>query len=147
MNSAKQGTQKIISCCIDKEIAFYDVDSYRIVWHGNYPKYFEEARCALLEQLGYPYAAMEESTYFFPVIDLQIRYIKTIIFKQRVKITATLAEWEHRLVIRYLISDADSGERLCKGSTTQVAVKMPEKITQFVSPAELINKVQEFLEK
>ncbi|MFT5136222.1 MAG: acyl-CoA thioester hydrolase [Arenicella sp.] len=146
MNWAKQDT-KVISCCIDREIAFYDVDSYRIVWHGNYPKYFEEARCALLEQVGYPYAAMEESTYFFPVIDLQIRYIKTIVFKQRIKIAATLTEWEHRLVIRYLISDADSGERLCKGSTTQVAVKMPEQITQYESPAELINKVQEFLQQ
>lgn len=101
----------------------------------------------MLEQVGYPYAAMEESTYFFPVIDLQIRYIKTIVFKQRIKIVATLTEWEHRLVIRYLISDADSGERLCKGSTTQVAVKMPERITQYESPAELINKVQEFLQK
>lgn len=132
----------MISSQFTMEVPFFDVDSYRIVWHGNYPKYFEIARCQLLEEVGYPYSKMEESGYFFPVIDLQARYIKPIVFRQNIQITATLKEWEHRLVIDYVIHDADSGDKLTKGRTQQVAVLMPEHVTQFQSPAELISNVE-----
>lgn len=136
---------KSISVIIEKDVPFYDVDSYRIVWHGHYPKYFEEARCALLEKIGFAYQQMEESGYFFPIIDLQTRYVKPLIFRQKIKIMARLKEWEHKLVINYLITDSESGEKLTKGSTTQVAVLMPENITQFESPAILVKRVEALL--
>jgi acyl-CoA thioester hydrolase len=129
----------------DMEVPFFDVDSYRLVWHGNYPKYFEIARCVLLEEIGYPYQKMEESGYFFPVIDLQVKYIKPIVFKQRILVQAHLREWEHKLVIDYLICDQGSSEKLTKARTQQVAVKMPEQITQFTSPRELINGIESAL--
>ena len=129
----------------DMEVAFFDVDSYRIVWHGNYPKYFEIARCQLLEKIGYPYQKMEESRYFFPVIDLQCRYVKPIVFKQKIRVKATLKSWQNKLEIDYLITDLSSGDKLTKGRTTQVAVLMPDQITQFQSPAELIDAVEALL--
>ena len=138
---------KSISVSIEKEVPFYDVDSYRIVWHGNYPKYFEEARCALLEKIGYDYQQMEASGFFFPVVDLNARYVKPLVFKQKVKIRAQLKQWEHKLLIDYLITDKDSGERLTKGSTTQVAVLMPGNVLQFESPQILISQVETFLAK
>ena len=124
------------------EVPFFDVDSYRIVWHGNYPKYFEIARCMLLEEIGFPYQKMEESGFFFPVIDLQTKYVKPILFKQKIQVQATLREWEHKLVIDYLITDLESREKLTKGRTQQVAVKMPEQITQFISPPELVSRIE-----
>ncbi len=123
------------------EVPFFDVDSYRIVWHGNYPKYFEIARCQLLEEIGFPYTKMEETGYFFPVIDLQVRYVKPIVFRQQIKVSAMLKDWEHKLVIDYRIHDAQTGEKLTKARTQQVAVLMPGNITQFQSPQELIDKV------
>ena len=135
-----------ISTYIDKEVPFYDVDSYRIAWHGNYPRYFEEARCALLEKIGYSYGHMEDSGYFFPVIGLCVKYVKPMVFKQQVRVSATLKEWQHKLVIDYLITDLASGERLTKASTTQVAVQMPDQVTQFESPAQLVQKVQAMIE-
>jgi acyl-CoA thioester hydrolase len=42
--------------CITAEteftVEFYDVDSMEIVWHGNYVKYLEKARCVLLDHIG-----------------------------------------------------------------------------------------------
>lgn len=131
----------MLSTSFSMEVPFFDVDSYRIVWHGNYPKYFEIARCQLLEEVGYPYSKMEESGYFFPVIDLRARYVKPILFKQNIEVRATLKDWEHKLVIDYLINDSETGEKLTKGRTQQVAVLMPGNITQFQSPQELIDQV------
>ena len=138
-------TSAKLSTSFDMEVAFFDVDSYRIVWHGNYPKYFEIARCALLEKIGYPYEKMEESGYFFPVIDLQSRYLKPLVFKQTVTVTATLKEWLNKLIIDYTIHDIKSGDLLTKGQTTQVAVLMPEKITQFQLPDLFIKNVGKLL--
>lgn len=128
-------------------VPFYDVDSFRIVWHGNYPKYFEVARCQLLDLFDYPYSKMEETGYFFPVIDLQVRYVQPIRFEQKIKVTASLKSWENTLEITYLITDLGSGQRLTKGRTTQAAVLMPGHITQYQSPPELIEKIQTALEK
>lgn len=123
------------------KVPFYDVDSFRIVWHGNYPKYFEVARCQLLDLIGFPYKKMEETGYFFPVIDLQVRYIQPIEFEQEITVTAMLKSWQTTLVIDYLITDTNTGTRLTRASTTQVAVLMPEQITQYQSPPELVEKI------
>ena len=55
---------------------FHDVDSIGVAWHGHYAKYFEIARCALLDSFGYGYNAMRESGFSWPVIDMRIRYVK-----------------------------------------------------------------------
>ena len=137
--------QSTLSASFEMQVPFFDVDSYRIVWHGNYPKYFEIARCKLLDMIEYSYSVMEESGYFFPVIDLKAKYIKPLIFEQNVKVTAELKAWENKLIIDYLIQDIDSNEIVTKAQTTQVAVLMPEKITQFQSPQLLIDNVQKLL--
>lgn len=123
-------------------VAFFDVDSYRIVWHGAYPKYLEIARGELLEKIGYTYDEMEKDQFFFPIIDMRIKYIDSLVVGQFFTITATLKEWKNKLVIDYIICDQVSGKRFTKAQTTQVAVKMPEKITQFNSPKKLIDAVQ-----
>jgi hypothetical protein len=47
---------------------FYDLDPMNVVWHGNYVRYLEVARCVLLEQIGYGYQEMQRSGYAWPVI-------------------------------------------------------------------------------
>ena len=130
---------------LDMQVAFYDVDSYRVVWHGNYPKYFEIARCKLLEQIGFTYEDMEGINHFFPVIDLQIKYVDSLVFDQYFTITATIKEWENKLVIDYQIRDAKTQKSITKAQTTQIAVKMPERITQFEAPKELRDKMATLL--
>lgn len=129
---------------MEYEIPFFDVDSYRIVWHGNYPKYLEMARCQLLEEIGCPYEEMESQNYFFPVVDMRVKYIKPLVFKQKIFLTSELVEWQNRLKIKYLIKDAHTGEVLTKAQTCQVAVLMPEHITQYVSPQFLLDKVNQW---
>jgi acyl-CoA thioester hydrolase len=108
---------------VELQVPFHDVDSVGIVWHGHYAKYFELARCALLDTFGYGYTQMVASGYIWPIIEFNLRYIKPARFEQKVRVRATLEEWEYRLKIAYVVTDAASGERLTKGHTLQVAVK------------------------
>lgn len=123
------------------QVQFFDLDPMEVVWHGHYVKYLEVARCALLDTIDYNYAQMKASGYAWPVIDMQLRYIDSARFGQWLKLRAEIVEWENRLKIGYLVSDAASGRRLLRASTTQVAVDMATREMCFVSPAVLFQKL------
>ena len=118
------GQQRGWEASVEIQIPFHDVDAMGIVWHGNYVKYFEIARCALLDSIGYNYGGMVESGYAWPVVNLRVRYPQPARFGQRIVVTAAIKEFEHRLRIAYLITDSESGRRMTRGSTVQVAVDM-----------------------
>jgi len=134
--------QKPTHCAeIALKIPFHDADMMAVVWHGHYAKYFEIARCALLDRIDYNYLAMRDSGYAWPIIDLRIRYVKSAVFGQDVTVRAALAEWENRLKIDYLITDALTGAKLVKGYTIQVAVDMLNNEMCLESPPVLLEKL------
>lgn len=128
------------SAAVEITIPFHDADPMNVVWHGHYAKYLELARRQLFDAIDYDYAAMIESGYSWPVVDMRIKYVKPIRFDQTVRIIATLREWEFRLKINYLIEDVETGEKLTKGHTIQVAVDQEGKMLD-QSPAILAEKL------
>lgn len=126
---------------VEIQVQFYDLDPMEVVWHGNYVKYLEVARCALLDAIGYNYAEMKASGYMWPVIDMNLRYAAPATFGQRLTVRAEIVEWENRLRIDYLVSDAATGRRLNRASTTQVAVDIASGEMCFVSPPVLFQKL------
>ena len=123
------------------EIPFHDVDVMRVAWHGHYAKYMEIARCELLEKIDYNCPQMEDSGYAWPVIDMRVRYAQPLRFQQKVRVTASLVEWENRLKVNYLIADAESGQRLTKAYTVQVAVDVASGEMLYASPEILFRKL------
>ena len=64
-------TKALLSATTELEVQFFDVDSMRVVWHGNYVKYLEVARCELLKLFDYSYLQMDReyfSQYFIEVV-------------------------------------------------------------------------------
>lgn len=120
---------------------FFDLDPMEIVWHGRYVKYLEIVRGVLLDSIDYNYAQMKASGYVWPVIEMRLRYIAPATFRQRLKLRAEIVEWENRLKIDYLITDALSGRRLTRASTTQVAVELATREMCFASPPVLVEKL------
>ena len=102
--------------------AFHDCDPMNVVWHGNYFKYFEIARCALLKRYDYDYPQMLESGYLWPVVDARVKYVRPLLFNQALRVRSRIVEWENRLKIEYEILDAESGQVLTRAMTIQVAV-------------------------
>ncbi|MEP3244217.1 MAG: acyl-CoA thioesterase [Sneathiella sp.] len=133
-----------ITAEVDLKIQFYHLDPMEIVWHGNYPRFLEKARCALLDRIGYNYEEMRQSGYAWPIVDMRIKYVRSAYFKQDIKILARLKEYENRLLIDYRISDVQSGEIITKAQTKQVALHIETKEMMFVSPDILIQKIEEF---
>lgn len=126
---------------VEMQVQFFDLDPMQIVWHGNYVKYLEMARCALLDKIDYNYEQMRASGYAWPIIDMHLRYAGPAAFGQRLLLRAELVEWENRLRIDYVIKDATSGKRLNRATTTQVAVDIASGEMCFASPAILFEKL------
>ncbi|MCW3149556.1 acyl-CoA thioesterase [Stutzerimonas stutzeri] len=126
-------------------VPFFDVDSMDVVWHGHYVKYFEVARCALLERIGHNYQQMRDAGYAWPIIDVQLRYMRGARFNQRIVVRANLVEWENRLKINYLIRDAETGERMTRGSSVQVAVEIASREMLLASPRVFVDAVERAL--
>ena len=126
---------------IELSPAFHDLDPMEVVWHGHYLKYLELARCALLQGFDYDYPQMRESGYLWPIVDLRTKYLRSARFGQRLSVRAELLEWEFRLKIAYLISDADSGEAITRAETIQVAVDAATGEMCFASPPVLRHKL------
>nr|WP_284500243.1 thioesterase family protein [Microbulbifer sp. GX H0434] len=123
------------------QVPFHDVDMMAIAWHGHYAKYFEIARCALFDRLDYNYSQMRDSGYAWPVIDLRIRYAQPLCFQQWVVVRAQVSEYENRFKIDYQVRDRDTGKRLTRGHTVQVAVDMRSEEMLFASPPVLLQKL------
>ena len=120
---------------VEIEVPFLDVDSMDIVWHGNYVKYLEVARCALLDEIGYNYRRMRSHGYEWPVVKLDIKYIRPALFAQKIRVETELVEYESSMKIEYTVRDAESGAKLTRASTTQVAVEAAGGEMQFQTPA------------
>lgn len=123
------------------DVPFFDIDPMGVAWHGHYVKYCELARCALLETFDYNYRQMQESGYAWPVIELKLRYAKPAKLGQKLRVRATLREYELRLKIEFLITDATTGSRLSKGYTIQVPVNIRTEVMLFGSPPILFEKL------
>ena len=122
-------------------VKFSEVDSLRVVWHGHYVKYCEQVRAVLLRSFDYDYPKMRESGYSWPVVECHLKYVRSAHYGQRIKIVAELVEYENRIKIAYLVTDAATGERMTKATTVQVAVDIKNGELQFVSPPILFKKL------
>ena len=124
------------------EVPFFDVDAMHIVWHGNYVKYLETARCAFLSSIGYDYNEMGRQGYSWPIVQMNLKYIRPARFGQRIRVDMAIVEIESCLRIDYTIRDAQSGETLTRAATTQAAVSMETGEMQFQTPESWLNAVR-----
>lgn len=136
-------TRNSVRCETTAEIKvpFHDVDMLGVVWHGHYLRYFEVARCQLFDAIEYSYQQMRDSGYAWPVIDARLRFPQPARFGQVLLVRCWVAEWENRLKVDYEIRDKNSGQRLTKGYTVQVAVDLNTQEMCFESPPILMQKL------
>ncbi len=131
----------MIQADVEIIVPFFDIDILGIAWHGHYCKYLEIARCALLDSIDYGYMTMRATGYVWPIVDIQLRYVRPARFEQRIRVSAELVEWEYRMKIKYRVYDAQTGEVLAKGHTVQAAVNSVSGEMSFASPPIFLEKL------
>jgi acyl-CoA thioester hydrolase len=134
-----------ISAQVTCEVAFHDVDLAQVVWHGHYLKYLENARWAVMDLIGFGLHEMLDSGFLWPLVDLRVKYLRAARYGDALRVRASLVEWEQRLVLNYLVTDASDGGRVLRGQSVQVAVRPDDKELLFAMPACLTDRVTNYL--
>lgn len=126
---------------VDIQVPFHDVDALLVTWHGHYVKYFEIARTELLTKINYDYPQMKESNIIWPVVEIHLKYIKPALYGSKLKVSAEIVIYEYKLKIDYVIRDAGTGEKICKGYTVQVPVSPVTGQITFQTPPILLERL------
>jgi acyl-CoA thioester hydrolase len=134
-----------LSAAVETVVPFHDADPAGVAWHGNHFKYFDLARCALLAKIGYGYREMTQTGLVWPVISTEVKYIRPLPYHARIGVVAQLLEWEYRLKIGYVITDA-SGARAAVAHTVQVAVDAKNGEMQLGAPELLRRRLRAYLD-
>lgn len=125
-------------------VEFYDLDPMNVVWHGNYIKYLEAARCDLLEKIGYTYDDMKFEKTAYPVAKMELKFIKSATFKQKLNIKTTIEEIEPALIIKYIISDDQTGIKLFQAKSMQIRINIETGETLYNASEKFLEKIEEY---
>ncbi len=106
------------------DVPFHDLDPMQVVWHGNYFKYFERGRQALLDRAGIDLYQMQgDEGFLFPVVRSAVKHVRPLRLRDHFECVARLMEARNKLVIDFELRLLPGGELCAKGRTEQVAVR------------------------
>jgi acyl-CoA thioester hydrolase len=122
---------------LELRVRYAETDQMGVVYHTNYLVWCEIGRTELIRELtGVSYARLEEQGVALAVADLSIRYHGAARYDNRIRVRTTLTDARSRSVtFEYLVTNAESGERLATARTVLVSlddrgrpVVMPEQL-------------------
>lgn len=124
------------------KVSFEDLDPMDIVWHGNYMRYMEQARCDMLEKLHYTYTDMKNDGYAYPVAKMKVKYIKPAQFGDTLTVKTMVMSLEPALDIKYIMYNKSTGEKIFEATTMQIALDINTRKTVYQPPEKLIESVK-----
>ncbi len=107
-----------INNVFERKINYYETDRMGIVHHSNYIRYMEEGRCFWLEQVGMPFATMEDKGVTIPVLGVNCEYKHYVTFGDVILIEMFVKEYSGvRLTVGYNITNKETGELVMLAET------------------------------
>ena len=108
----------------DVRVRYAETDQMGVVYHTNYLVWCEIGRTELIRALtGASYAELEARGFYLAVSELTIRYHGAARYDNLVRVKTTLVESRSRSVtFEYLITNAESGERLATARTGLISL-------------------------
>ena len=101
-----------------RSINYYETDKMGIVHHSNYIRFFEEARLALMRQVGLDYRNLEEMGIVIPVTFVRCKYLMPLRSEEEIEIHTRLTKYDGiKMELSYEIYSKESGELCTSGET------------------------------
>ena len=109
-------------------------------YHGNYVQYLEMGRIELLREIGIPYKEVEASGIILPVIDLNIKYLKSANYDDLITLETTLVKLPTvKIEFTYKLFN-EKKELITTASTTLAFLKTESKRPTRV-PKDFLDKI------
>lgn len=105
------------------EVRFSEVDSMSIVWHGNYAKYFEDAREEFGRKYGLGYLKIFGEGFYAPLVKLDFDYKKPLIYGDKMVVEIEYIPTESaKICFKYRIYSGEGEKQalMASGNSMQV---------------------------
>lgn len=90
---------------------YYETDQMGIIHHSNYIRWMEEARIAMMEEMGFSYRRMEELGIISPVLSVQCEYKNMVHFDDTVRIEVDIKQYNGiKLTVNYRMINETTGQ-------------------------------------
>ena len=120
---------------LEINIRFSDTDAMGVVWHGNYLRFFEDAREAFGNNYDLRYIDMYNEGYFTPIVKSEINHKSPLYYGDKVKAVATLIPTAAaKLVFEYEIINLTSNSLSATGKTVQIFLKAKDRTLELNKP-------------
>ena len=120
---------------IEVRVRFSEVDSLKIVWHGHYAKYFEDAREAFGIKYGLGYLDVYSKGYVTPLVELNFEYKKSLFYNDKAIVKTTYVDSKAaKIIFKYEVINAKSKELIAIGQSTQVFLTSENPELQLIIP-------------
>jgi acyl-CoA thioester hydrolase len=124
------------------QVRFYEVDAYRVVWHGHYVGWFEVGRNDLTQRFQMDPFQLKEMNLLAPVVELTCQFKFPASFGDSLIIQTTMERTEvAKLIFHYRVFHQRDGKILATGSTTHVLTDLNGNLLYRVPP-EVLEKIE-----
>lgn len=105
-------------------VRYAETDQMGVVYYGNYPIYLEVGRVEALRNLGLTYKQMEEDGVMLPVLNLQIKYLKSAVYDEEINVVTKITKLpSSRINFEHEIYN-EAGDLITLGQVELVFVSM-----------------------
>jgi acyl-CoA thioester hydrolase len=73
-------------------VRYYETDKMGFMHHSNYARYYEVARTEASHAIGFPYAKVEASGYIMPIVKIESKFLKSLVYDDKVTIKTFLKQ-------------------------------------------------------
>lgn len=100
-------------------VQYYETDRMGITHHSNYIRWFEEARVAFLDAIGWSYATLEQQGIISPVVDVSCKFLQATTFDDVVLIQINVQKFSGvKLIFEYKIYQQETKQCVAKGTSS-----------------------------
>jgi acyl-CoA thioester hydrolase len=129
-------------------VRFYEIDAYRVAWHGHYVAWMEIGRNALAGRFELDAFQLAEAGYLGPVIALELKFLSPARFNDELTIQTTLRRTQ-TATLEFITSIVGPDGKKCATGITTHALTDLDGVLQFQLPptvSERINRLFAWLE-
>jgi len=115
---------------IEFRVRYAETDQMGVVYHANYLIWCEVGRTDFIRTRGMTYADMERAGVGLAVSELSARFHAAARYDDMIRVRTTLVDVRSRgITFDYLITNADSGDRLVTARTALVSIDGTGRLT------------------
>ena len=114
-------SEKQLTDTLEIRVRFSEVDSMRIVWHGNYLKYFEDGRESFGARYNLGYLDVYKHNVMIPLVKVVCDYKRPLAYGDTAVIETRFINHDAaKIVFEYTIFRKSDHEIMATGTSTQV---------------------------